>query len=48
MYKRQVYGFKVYLLHEESIRDLYQKRLTEYVQVAPTNNSKEEEWSNAL
>ena len=23
-------GFKVYLLHEESIREVYQKRLTDY------------------
>ena len=37
--------FKVYILYEESICDLYQKRSTEYEQLVPTSNSIEEWWS---
>ena len=38
-------GFKVYLLHEECIHDVYQKKLTEYAQLNHTSNITEE-WRN--
>ena len=35
--------FKVYLLQERNIRDLFQKRLIEYAKLAPACNNIEEE-----
>jgi hypothetical protein len=38
--------YKVYILHEESIRILYQWKLRQYLLNTPTKNELDEEWQN--
>lgn len=43
--QNQNFKFKVHLLQEESIRNLYQQRLTRELQMVETKDNIEEEWS---